>query len=57
MESTDAEAIASTYFGDTSDESSDTYSESQDSKPFQEVAQTMKVGHTFVLDEDSELEI
>ncbi len=56
IESTDIEAIASTYFGDKSDESSDTDYESQDSEPFKEVDPTIKVGHTFVFDEDSELD-
>ncbi len=56
IESTDTEDIASTYFGDASDERSDTDSESQDSEPFKEVDPTIKVGHTFVLDENSELD-
>ena len=56
IESTDTEDIASTYFGDASDESSNTDSESQDSEPYTEVDLTMKVGHTFVFDEDLELD-
>ena len=50
IESTDTEAIAFTDFVDASDESSDTDSESQDSKNFKEVDLTMKFGHSFVLD-------
>ena len=56
IESTDTEAAAFTYFGDVPDEISDTDSESQDCKPFKEVYLTMKLGHTFVLYEDSALD-
>ena len=56
IESTDTEVIAFIYFGNASDESSDSDSESQDSEPFKEVDPTMKVGHAFVLDEDSGLD-
>ncbi len=56
IESTDTEAVASTYFSDVSDDSSDTDSESQDSELFKELDPTIEVGHTFVFDEDSELD-
>ncbi len=56
IESTDIEAATPTNFGDASDESSYTDSESQDSEPVKEVDPIMKVGHTFVLDEDSGLD-
>ncbi len=53
IDSTDTEAISSTYFGDASDESSDTESESQNSESFKDVDPAMMVEHTFVVDEDS----
>ncbi len=57
IESTDTEAIASTYFGDGSDENNNTDSEYHDSEPFKEVDPLMMVGRTFILDEDSGLEL
>ncbi len=56
MNSNDAEAVASSYFGDGSDVSSDTDSELQESELVKEVDPTMKFGHAFVLDQDSELD-
>ncbi len=56
IEPTDTESIASTYFSDSFDESFDTDNESQDSETVKEVDPTMKIGHAFVLDEDSELD-
>ena len=55
IELSGTEAVASNYFADASDESSDTESESQHTEPFKEVNPTMKVGNRFVLDEDSGL--
>ncbi len=43
----DAEAIASTYFGDAFDENSDTESEFQDSERLKEVYIIMKVGYIY----------
>ncbi len=55
-ESTEPEAVASTHFGDSSRESSDTDSESKHSETFKEVDSTINFGHTFELDEDSGLD-
>ncbi len=55
-ESTDAEAIASNYFGGASDESLDTDFESQESESVKEVDHATKFGHAFVFDEDSMLD-
>ncbi len=55
IESTDIEAVHSTYVANTSDESSNTDFESQDSEHLKEVDPTVEVGHIFVLDEDSGL--
>ncbi len=52
IESTDKEALVSTCLSDASDRSTDTHSESQESKPIKDVDRTMKVGRVFVLDAD-----
>ena len=56
IELTDTEAIDTTYFDDASDDSSDTESESQGSKPFKEAYTTINFEQEFVLDEDFELD-
>ncbi len=56
FESTDNESITPTCFDDAFDESSDTYSESQNSGMATDVDPTMMLDHAFVLDDDSALD-